>query len=81
MKEDKIFCNITDNGIGRKASMNNKNKVNKNTISLGTQITQNRLTLISSLYKKNLSIRYTDLENNDGEAIGTRVEISFPQII
>jgi tetratricopeptide (TPR) repeat protein len=81
LKDDRIICTVTDDGIGRKTSRDNKNRSSKNTISLGTRITQNRLNLISSLYKKDLKIVYTDLEDNNGEADGTIVEISFPKII
>ncbi|MCD4725809.1 MAG: tetratricopeptide repeat protein [Bacteroidales bacterium] len=82
MKLDKdiIRCTIEDNGVGRKKAMEIKNDKSENHRSLGTSITESRLRLVNSLYGKNMKIEYTDLTGEDGEASGTRVEISIPII-
>ena len=55
-----------------------KNKKTQTHKSLGTKITETRLKLINSLYGSNMNIKYTDLNDENGIANGTRVEISFP---
>ena len=46
--------------------------------SLGTQIASSRLNLVNSLYGTSLKTVYTDLKNEKGEPVGTRVEIHIP---
>lgn len=78
LKKDYISCIIEDNGIGRDASLERKIKNEKNHNSLGTQITNSRLDLVNTLYGTSLKIIYTDLKNESGEPVGTRVEIHIP---
>jgi tetratricopeptide (TPR) repeat protein len=78
LKKDYISCIIEDNGIGRDASRERKMKNDKNHNSLGTQITNSRLDLVNTLYGTSLKTIYTDLKNESGESVGTRVEIHIP---
>lgn len=78
LKKDYISCTIEDNGIGREAAQEKKNKSEKNHNSLGTQIVNSRLDLVNTLYGTSLKTIYSDLKNDKGEAIGTRVEIHIP---
>ncbi len=78
LKKDYISCIIEDNGIGRDASRERKMKNEKNHNSLGTQITNSRLDLVNTLYGTSLKTIYTDLKNENGEPVGTRVEIHIP---
>jgi LytS/YehU family sensor histidine kinase len=80
LDKDVIRCTIEDNGVGRKKAMEIRDNKNENHRSLGTSITESRLRLVNSLYGKNMKIEYTDLTGEDGEASGTRVEISIPII-
>lgn len=77
---DAILCSIEDNGIGRKKAMEIKKNKNDNHRSLGTSITESRLRLVNSLYGKNMRIEYTDMNDDAGQACGTRVEICIPII-
>jgi LytS/YehU family sensor histidine kinase len=78
LDDDRLVCTIEDNGIGRKAAMEIKNQKNGNHNSLGTKITESRLNLVNSLYGKNMKIDYTDLKDEQGIGIGTRVRIYIP---
>jgi tetratricopeptide (TPR) repeat protein len=80
LDKDVILCSIEDNGVGRKKAMEIKNNKEENHRSLGTSITESRLRLVNSLYGKNMKVNYTDLQDEKGEAVGTRVEISIPII-
>ncbi len=75
---DNLVCTIEDNGIGRKAAMEIKNQKNGQHNSLGTKITESRLSLVNSLYGKSMKVDYTDLTDNEGKGTGTRVKIFIP---
>jgi two-component sensor histidine kinase len=78
LNNDHITCTIEDNGIGREAAQAKKMKSENNHNSLGTQIVSSRLDLVNALYGTSLKTIYTDLKNDNGEPIGTRVEIHIP---
>lgn len=68
--DDNLYVVITDNGVGRKKKKNSGHK------SLGTNIVKKRLSIVSSKIKER--ILYTDLQNEEGQAIGTKVELIIP---
>jgi tetratricopeptide (TPR) repeat protein len=78
LQPDHILCIIEDNGIGREAAMEIKQKKEENHSSLGTRITESRLQLVNSLYGTSMKIHYTDLKDNQGNPSGTQVEIQIP---
>ncbi len=80
LDKDIILCSIEDNGVGRKKAMEIKNGRKENHRSLGTSITESRLKLVNSLYGKSMKVDYTDMEDDEGNASGTRVEICIPII-
>jgi two-component system LytT family sensor kinase len=79
IKQDTFLkCVIEDNGIGRSNSyFINRNSTHK---SFGTAITQERLAAINALNNINLLEKVIDLEDENGNALGTRVEIYIPFI-
>jgi len=78
-EENHILCAITDNGIGRKKALEMKeNSLRKTQKSFGMKITQDRLELLNYIHKSALSIRIIDLQDEQGNAVGTRVEIYIP---
>ena len=78
LEKDYISCCIEDNGIGREAAIEKKKKSENNHNSLGTQIISSRLDLVNALYGTSLKTIYTDLKNEMGQPVGTRVEIQIP---
>ena len=78
LEKDYISCTIEDNGIGREASLDKKRNSETNHNSLATQIVSSRLDLVNALYGTSLKTIYTDLKNETGEPVGTRVEIQIP---
>jgi|WetSurMetagenome_2_1015567.scaffolds.fasta_scaffold01311_6 tetratricopeptide (TPR) repeat protein len=78
LEREFILCTIEDNGIGRDAAQEIKQKKENNHNSLGTQIVTSRLDLVNALYGTSLKTIYTDLKNVDGKPEGTRVEIQIP---
>jgi ligand-binding sensor domain-containing protein/two-component sensor histidine kinase len=78
-QDDNLLCIISDNGIGRKRAAELKEKkVINHKRSMGMQITQDRMEIINKLYNLNTSVRIFDMENEKGEATGTRVELTIP---
>jgi tetratricopeptide (TPR) repeat protein len=76
-----ISCIIEDNGIGRTAASEIKKQHGTTHNSLGTKITRSRLDVVNSLYGSSLEIKYTDLKDQEGNALGTRVEIHIPLMV
>jgi len=74
-----LHCIIEDNGIGRVRSKElNLNQSTKQK-SRGTKITSERLALLNQTHqRKGYKISITDLYNEDNDAYGTKVDITFP---
>jgi nitrate/nitrite-specific signal transduction histidine kinase len=76
---DDLLCVIEDNGIGRKKAAEIKEQKQKNhKRSMGMQITQDRIEIINKLYNMNASINIYDMEDELGNAKGTKVELIIP---
>jgi LytS/YehU family sensor histidine kinase len=75
---DNLFCVVSDNGIGRKKAAEIKEKKLNHKRSMGMQITQDRMEIINKLYNLNTSVKIYDMENENGEPMGTRVELTIP---
>ncbi|MBI5540423.1 MAG: tetratricopeptide repeat protein [Bacteroidia bacterium] len=75
-----VICNIEDNGIGREKSKEiNKNRIKRE--SHGIEITNQRLSILNSLYNLDIQIIYFDLKDKEGNSSGTKVTFNFPYIV
>lgn len=70
-----IVCAIEDNGIGRQKSAELKMQSGNTHTSKGMKITEERLSLLNKTNQNEMNVKILDLENEKGEARGTRVEI------
>jgi len=70
-----LNCEIHDDGIGRKKSMELRHKTHR---SLATSITKERLEALNRKLKKKVALEITDLESELGTPLGTRVNILLP---
>ncbi|MBO9733015.1 MAG: histidine kinase [Chitinophaga sp.] len=78
--DNRIRCTIEDNGIGREKSAAMK-RVNKpRHQSRGLQITRDRLSLYNSRFNVDASFDIEDLTDEEGKAMGTRVNLWLPLI-
>src|SRR5436190_1060710 len=78
-RDDNLLCVVNDNGIGRKKAAELKAQKHTNhKRSMGMQITQDRIEIINKLYNINASVRIEDVENEQGESKGTKVELVIP---
>ena len=78
LDDEVILCTIEDNGIGRDRARAIKKQKEDSHNSLGTTITESRIRLVNSLYGQNMKVIYTDLKDENGNPLGTRVQISVP---
>ncbi len=78
-ENDKLFCTIEDNGIGRIKSAALKTNNQKNYQSTGIKNTTERIDLLNKIYGTHLGISITDI--NNANQSGTLVRISLPHIL
>jgi anti-sigma regulatory factor (Ser/Thr protein kinase) len=71
---DQVRCTITDNGIGRNAA-GTATHTTKDHRSLGMQLTQERLLLLTRRLGGERAVRVEDLRDTGGSPIGTRVTL------
>ncbi len=78
-KEDEEFLSIsiTDNGIGRKkaAELKSKSATHK---SHGLKVTSQRIEMMNRLNSSGAKVNIVDLKDEQGNAMGTRVELIIP---
>ncbi|MBR5168747.1 MAG: histidine kinase [Salinivirgaceae bacterium] len=72
-----LTCTITDNGVGRKAAAEIESKNEHSHKSVGMQLTRDRLQELNRNTQHSCAI--TDLEDSDGNALGTQVIIIIPE--
>jgi len=75
LMENYIFCIVQDNGIGREAASELKKQSGIIHKSSGMLITQERLNILNSNKSDRISVKVIDLQNENGEANGTRIEL------
>ena len=77
---DFLQCIIEDNGVGRKKSQEQKNLYGqKNThTGKGISVSEERVKTLKGVSGKTGNILISDISNDDGACLGTRVIINFP---
>lgn len=74
-----ILCIVEDNGIGRDAATGIKAASGLTRKSQGMEITRERLKILLAPYNIDDPIEITDLRDEAGNALGTRVQILIPE--
>lgn len=75
---DLLCCEVVDNGIGRKASWELKSKRKTQHKSFAMSATRKRLELLNHGRKAAILVSISDLEDSQGNALGTRVYLKIP---
>lgn len=70
-----LCCEIIDNGIG----YNNLQHADKH-VSRGIEITRKRIETFNKLYKTNLEVEVSNIENHPKFKTGTKVKLTIPKI-
>ncbi|MEZ4932630.1 MAG: histidine kinase [Saprospiraceae bacterium] len=68
---------VEDNGVGRKYSLRSKTNTQKEHRSLGVELVTERIRQINRKFTRNIRLFTEDLEDVDGTAKGTRVNLVF----
>jgi len=77
-RQDNILkCTIEDNGIGRQRSYEIKKEQHPEHRSAGMSLTRERLDILNNITTSNMNVIVTDLVNEEGKALGTRVELTI----
>lgn len=76
--EDSLIITIIDNGIGRKAAKEQREKRNLSHKPIGMSISRRRLLLLSQQFEKKYMVYYTDIYKGDGTIAGTKVTLIVP---
>ncbi|MEP6948351.1 MAG: histidine kinase [Ginsengibacter sp.] len=77
-EDAKLFCKITDNGIGREKAAALKSKPTLTHKSMGMRITADRIAMLQQQNRMETYISVNDLTLPDGSAAGTEVIIKMP---
>jgi nitrate/nitrite-specific signal transduction histidine kinase len=80
INEESIKISIFDNGIGIDTSMRIKGEQPRDHISVGMEITKNRLALYQQLSKSTATVLGPFEVKEDGKTIGTMVELTLPKL-
>lgn len=72
-----LVCEVVDNGIGRKSSEELNKLRHKNHKSFATRATQKRLEILNQGLQKSIGVEYEDLQDEHGNALGTKVVIKI----
>jgi two-component sensor histidine kinase len=77
-KDNRLICEIEDNGVGREASAlkNKKSLIKKK--SMGMQITSKRMELAETVNQIKSTLEIIDKKDKEGNASGTKVILSLP---
>ncbi len=80
LRGEYIIYHIEDNGVGR-AQATEYNSVNKpNHVSLGLQITQQRINIFNEQHHAQSTVDTEDLHDDNGQPAGTRVTVKIKTI-
>lgn len=73
-----LTIQVEDDGIGRKKAGELRKKQDKDHKSMATRIMQERIGIFNKRHKRKITMQIIDLENEHGEAKGTRVVFRVP---
>ena len=75
---EKLLCEIEDNGIGRKKAAEYQSKDRMKHKSRGTEIVKKRIKLLNSKSRQQISYETIDLEETGESKCGTLVRLEIP---
>ena len=78
MLEDSLQVIVEDNGIGREMSARYKTREHIEYQSRGMSLTADRIRMLNSINRQQIHVRVEDLRDAAGEAVGTRIVLTFP---
>ena len=80
IENEKLICEVEDNGVGRVHSQKFNELNNKEHESMATTLNQERIAVLNQVHQTNIQAIFTDLKDESGNPQGTRVKVEFPLI-
>ena len=77
IQSDLLICTVEDNGVGRDITMKDRS-MSSDHISLGTQVTMERMEILKHEKKTEVGVEIVDLKNENDIGIGTKVILKLP---
>ena len=77
-QDDNLICVLEDNGVGRNAARQYKSISPINYQSKGLSLTADRIEMFNKEHELKITMFIDDLVDNEQNALGTKVTISFP---
>jgi len=78
LREECLYVEVEDNGIGREQSMNLRKKKSKLHKSMGIEIMNRRVESLNRIMQKKIHMEIVDLLDRDGKSNGTMVKLCLP---
>ena len=78
VKNNSVYCEIEDDGIGRKQSELNRKDSDSAHVSMGIKITTSRISRLDKYSQASVPVKIKDNIHPDGTAVGTTVIIKLP---
>ena len=73
-----LICEIADNGVGIETSRNLKENSVSAHQSMALEISKKRLEAIDAINKNNVAQNITEIKDENGKSIGTKVVLTLP---
>ena len=80
LKNEELICEIIDDGVGREKALAKKVESKNSHKGLSSNITKERMSLLSKSMERSFLYEIEDLKNDNLEAVGTKVVLTFPLI-
>jgi len=80
LKDQKIICEVEDDGVGREKAWETEYKTRKEHKSLATAIITDRIQAINRKMKEKIRLDIIDLKSDKNEPIGTKVVLDLPLV-
>jgi len=78
LKNEKIICEVTDNGVGREKAWEAEYSERGDRKSLATEIIKDRIQVLNKKFKQKIKLEIIDLKSEKAEALGTKVLLDLP---
>lgn len=79
--DDHFICSVDDDGVGRAFAASLKKVSKKSHHSMGLQITASRLKILNPSISEADIVKIIDKVDEQGQSLGTRVEIYLPEVV
>jgi ligand-binding sensor domain-containing protein len=78
LRGDYVECLVADNGIGRKEAALRAQKLGRKHQSMASTIMKERIDLMNQNLKNQIRLEFKDLEDEEGNGVGTEVRLFIP---